>query len=109
MNRVSKLVIYGLVIVGMAIAIITTNIFPLSNWATAIAQVTQTETTSPRRLNITVNVTEPDDLKVSEGERIEKGEIIADRERERIRLTAQQKQLQLSLDRVNTTSDSIED
>ena len=92
MKRVSKLVIYGLVIVGIAIAIITTNIFPLSNWATAIAQVTQTETTTPRRLNITVNISEPEDLKVEQGEQVEKGEIIADRERERTRLTAQQKQ-----------------
>ena len=104
MKRVSKLVIYGLVIVGMAIAIITTNIYPLSNWATAIAQVTQTETTTAKRLNITVNVTEPDDLKVSEGEQIAKGDIIADRERERTRLTAQQKQLQLSLDRLRAAS-----
>ena len=104
MKRASRLVIYGLVIVGMAIAIITTNIYPLPSWATAIAQVTQTETTSPRRLNITVNVTEPDDLKVSEGEQIAKGEIIAYRERERTRLTAQQKQLQLSLDRLKAAS-----
>ena len=104
MKRVSKLVIYGLVIVGIAIAIITTNIYPLPSWATAIAQQTQTETTTPRRLNITVNVTEPDDLKVSEGEQIAKGEIIADRERERTRLTAQQKQLQLSLDRLKAAS-----
>ena len=104
MKRVSKLVIYGLVIVGIAIAIITTSIFPLPSWATGTNQPTQTETTTPRRLNITVNVTEPDDLKVSEGEQIDKGEIIADRERERIRLTAQQKQLQLSLDRLKAAS-----
>ena len=102
MKRVSKLVIYGLVIVGMAIAIITTNIYPLPSWATAIAQ--QTETTTPKRLNITVNISEPDDLKVKEGEQIAKGEIIADRERERTRLTAQQKQLQLSLDRLKAAT-----
>ena len=104
MKRASKLVIYGLVIVGIAIAIITTDFFPLASWATGTNRPTQTETTTPRRLNITVNVTEPDDLKVTEGERIEKGEIIADRERERIRLTAQQKQLQLSLDRIDAAS-----
>lgn len=103
MKRVSKLIIYGLVIVGIAIAIITTNIYPLPSWATDNLP-TQTEITSPRRLNITVNVTEPDDLKVSEGEQIAKGEIIADRERERTRLTAQQKQLQLSLDRRGAAS-----
>ena len=103
MKRVSKLVIYGLVVVGMAIAIIFSSVYPLPSWATDNLP-TQTETTSPRRLNITVNVTEPDDLKVSEGEQIAKGEIIADRERERNRLTAQQKQLQLSLDRLKAAS-----
>ena len=100
MKRVSKLVIYGLVIVGIAIAIIATNIFPLSDWATATSQQTQTETTAPKRLNITVNVTEPDDLKIGEGSQVKTGDIIADRERERTRLTAQQKQLQLSLNRL---------
>lgn len=104
MKRVSKLVIYGLVTAAIALTVISINIYPLPSWATAIAQVTQTETTTPRRLNITVNVTEPDDLKVSEGEQIAKGEIIADRERERTRLTAQQKQLQLSLDRLKAAS-----
>ena len=103
MKRVSKLVIYGLVIVGMAIAIISTNIYPLPSWATD-SLPTQTETTTPKRLNITVQVTEPDDLKVSEGEQVAKGEIIADRERERTRLNAQQKQLQLSLDRLQAAS-----
>ena len=104
MKRVSKLIVYGLVIVGIALAIITTNIYPLPSWATHITQKTQIETFIPKRLNITVNISEPDDLKVSEGERIEKGEIIADRERERTRLTAQQKQLQLLLDRLKAAS-----
>ena len=70
------------------IAIIFSNVYPLPSWATDIAQVTQTETTTSKRLNITVNISEPDDLKVSEGEQIAKGEIIADRERARTRLTA---------------------
>ncbi len=105
MNRVNKLVIYGLVIVViMAIAIVTTNIFPLSNWATATSQQTQTETTAPKRLNITVKVTESDDLKIGEGSQVKLDDIIADRERERTRLTAQQKQLQLSLNRLLTAT-----
>ena len=104
MKRVSKLVVYGLITAAIAFTIISTSVTPLPSWATAIAQVTQTETTTPKRLNITVNVSEPDDLKVSEGEQIAKGEIIADRERERTRLTAQQKQLQLSLDRLKAAS-----
>lgn len=40
---------------------------PLPIWATATSQGTQTETTTPKRLNITVKVTEPDDLKIGEG------------------------------------------
>ncbi|MDJ0568583.1 MAG: hypothetical protein QNJ53_06005 [Pleurocapsa sp. MO_192.B19] len=104
MKRVSKLVIYGLITAAIAFTVISTNVTPLSSWQSAIAQVTQTETTTPKRLTITVKVSEPDDLKVSEGEQIEKGEIIADRERERTRLTAQQKQLQLSLDRLKAAS-----
>ena len=104
MKKVGKLVIYGVLIISMAIAIITTNIFPLTSWATANNQPTQTETTTPKRLNITVTVTEPDDLKINEGSVIKSGDIIADRERERTRLTAQQKQLQLSLDRLQAAS-----
>ena len=87
-----------------AIAIITTNIYPLLSWTTGNNGITQTETTTPKRLNITVNISEPDDLKVKEGEQIKKGDIIADRERERTRLIAQQKQLQLSLDRLKAAS-----
>ena len=102
MKRLSKLVIYGLVIVSMAIAIIFSNIYPLPSWATANQEIEAT--TKPRRLKITVKVSEPEDLKVSEGEEIVAGEIIADRERERSRLSAQQKQLQLSLDRLKAAS-----
>ncbi|HEY9768879.1 MAG TPA: hypothetical protein V6C71_10340 [Coleofasciculaceae cyanobacterium] len=104
MKRVSKLVVYGLITAAIALTIISTNVTPLPTWATDIAQATQTETTTPKRLTITVRVTEPDDLKVSEGEEVTKGEIIADRERERTRLTVQQKQLQLSIDRLKAAS-----
>ncbi len=87
MKRVSNLVIYALVTVAIALAIIFTNAFPLTSWATANNQPTQTETTVPKRLNITVTVTEPDDLKINEGSQVKTGDIIADRERERTRLT----------------------
>ena len=104
MKRVSKLVIYGLVIVGIAIAIITTNFFPLSSWATGTNQGTEPTITVPKRLNITVQVTEPEDLKIGEGSLVKAGDIIADRERERTRLTTQQKQVQLSLNRLQAAS-----
>ena len=98
-----NLLIYGLIIIAIAVSPSFIDFIPLS-WATANDQPVQTGTTAPRRLTITVNVSEPDDLKVSEKRQIEKGEIIASRERERSRLTAQQKQLQLSLDRLKATS-----
>ena len=104
MKRVSNLVIYGLIIIGIAVAIITTNILPLSSWATANSQESQPTITAPKRLNITVKVASPEDLKIAEGQEIKQGDIIADRQRERTRLTAQQKQLQLSLDRLKATS-----
>ena len=100
MKRVSKLIIYVLITTAIAVTVISTNFFSLSSWATDIIQGTQTTTTAPKRLNITVNISEPDDLKVSEGSLVKTGDIIADRERERTRLTAQQKQLQLSLERL---------
>ena len=104
MKRKGSSVVYGLTTIAIAFTIISTNVYSLPSWQSAIALNTQTETTTPRRLTITVNVTEPDDLKVSQGEQIAKGEIIADRERERTRLQAQQKQLQLSLDRLQAAS-----
>ena len=102
MKRSRNLIIYGLVTAAIAISLTFTNIHPLPSWANATQG--QETTTRPRRLAITVKVSEPDDLKVSEGEEITKGEIIADRERERNRLATQQKQLQLSLDRISAAT-----
>ncbi|MEN8445907.1 MAG: hypothetical protein ABG776_12925, partial [Cyanobacteria bacterium J06555_13] len=55
---------------------------------------------APRRLTINVSVTDPDDLKVTEGDRISVGQLIADRGRERQRLEAQARQLDLALQRL---------
>jgi hypothetical protein len=67
-----------------------TEILPTSN-------NTNTKENTPRRLAITVKVAEPNDLKIKEEEEIKKGQIIADRERERNRLNQQKQQLELSL------------
>ncbi|MEO0738531.1 MAG: hypothetical protein AAFZ35_17185 [Cyanobacteria bacterium J06649_12] len=55
---------------------------------------------APRRLTINISVTDPDDLKVTEGDRISVGQLIADRTRDRNRLEAQAKQLNLTLQRL---------
>lgn len=67
-------------------------------------QTAETPNTSgPQRLTIKVTVADPEDLKVSEGDRLEVGQLIADRGRERRRLEVQQAQLQLSLQRLETS------
>ncbi|MEM0978630.1 MAG: hypothetical protein AAGH78_00005 [Cyanobacteria bacterium P01_H01_bin.58] len=58
------------------------------------------EDSAPRRLTINIAVTDPDDLKVTEGDRIAVGQLIADRGRERQRLEAQARQLDLTLQRL---------
>ncbi|WP_228016100.1 hypothetical protein [Leptolyngbya ectocarpi] len=55
---------------------------------------------APRRLTISVSVTDPDDLKVTAGDRIAVGQLIADRTRDRNRLEAQARQLDLTLQRL---------
>ena len=55
---------------------------------------------APRRLTISVAVTDPNDLKVTEGDRISVGQLIADRTRDRNRLEAQARQLDLTLQRL---------
>jgi hypothetical protein len=62
----------------------------------------QSPSTSPRRLTIKVSVAEPSDLKVKEGDRIKTGQLIADRSRERTRLTSQKQQLTLSLQKLQS-------
>ena len=59
---------------------------------------------APRRLTINVSVTDPADLKVTEGDRIAVGQLIADRSRERQRLEAQTQQLTLTLQRLEHSS-----
>jgi hypothetical protein len=59
---------------------------------------------SPQRLTINVTVADPEDLKVAEGDRLDVGQLIADRGRERRRLEAQQSQLQLSLQRLQAAT-----
>jgi hypothetical protein len=65
---------------------------------------TDSTTSSPRRLTVTVRVQEPEDLKVKEEDTIKAGQVIADRERERQRLTSQKQQLELSLQRLKTST-----
>jgi biotin carboxyl carrier protein len=55
------------------------------------------ESSQPKRHQITVNLTSTDDLKVKEGQKIEKGDVISDRTEARQQLEARKKQLTLAI------------
>ena len=62
------------------------------------------EAAYPNRIEINVNITAHEDLKIAQDMAIEKGQVISDRIPEKSRLHAQQKQLELSLERVRAAS-----
>ncbi len=85
------------------VAVAGNTIIPSNSQAdgSIVAQVPE-ETQQPRRLTITVKIAEPQDLKINEGSQIKTGQIIASRDRETQRLSAQKKQLNLSLQKLQS-------
>lgn len=68
-------------------------------------QQEQTSTPSaPRRLEISVSIADPEDLKVIEGQEIGQGETISDRTRQRQSLERQRQRLQLGIERLEALS-----
>lgn len=90
------------VVATLAIASITLAQTPPSAEPTTPAPAPTAD--SPHRLTITVSVADPEDLKVSEGDRIEAGQLIADRTRDRARLETQHQQLTLTLQKLQTAT-----
>lgn len=88
------------VVVGVAIAsVAVAQTLPTPQSAPDIAPQISDDS-SPTRLTITVAVADPEDLKVEQGDRVDQGQLIADRTRERERLEAQQAKLQLTIERL---------
>ena len=106
--ELSNLFGYGLATVGTVIFAMSPYTINAKTEAPASSEPTTISsdrtTTSPRRLTVTVRVQEPEDLKVKEEDTIKAGQVIADRERERSRLTSQKQQLQLSLQRLKSST-----
>jgi hypothetical protein len=100
--KLNGLIPYVLVILALGgVALAQTSPAPVS----PPEQLTTTPlATPPQRLTINVTVADPEDLKVAEGDRIEGGQLIADRGREKRRLEAQQSQLKLSLQRLQAST-----
>jgi biotin carboxyl carrier protein len=81
----------------------------------AIAQVPQLMVASPtpgsdmvepveetgQRLQLTLTLSTPADLKVREGDQVEQGQILSDRVRDRQRLEAQKRQIQIQMERLS--------
>lgn len=88
--------------ISSAIALTLVTIPVLAQQTTSPPE--QTTTDSPRRLTISVSVTEPSDLKVKEGDTIKEGDLIADRGRERRQLENQKARLSLSLQQIQSVS-----
>ncbi|NJL22870.1 MAG: hypothetical protein HC895_21895 [Leptolyngbyaceae cyanobacterium SM1_3_5] len=57
---------------------------------------------SGQRLTMRLTLSAPEDLKVREGESVQQGQIISDRIRDRQRLTAQQRKIQLQIQQLQT-------
>ena len=52
----------------------------------SLSNKSQSTVSQPKRLKITLSINDPNDLKVREGDRVTKGQILSDRDLERKRL-----------------------
>ena len=101
---------------GMAVGLVGCEIIPFNNRPTenvAIASVTAPITPltpiperiknrlEPRTIKIELTLSNPQDLKVKPGDKVNAGQTLSDRASERNRLQAKKKQLQLSLEKLN--------
>lgn len=85
----------------------------LPNIQEAIAQIpSPTPSTTPtnpvnpgagRLIKLNITVTSPEDLKVREGDTVSAGQTLADRDKERARLSAAKEQIELSLKKIEQT------
>ncbi|AFY74800.1 hypothetical protein Syn7502_02864 [Synechococcus sp. PCC 7502] len=67
-------------------------------------EIVTPRTSDPRLLKLTVNVSSPEDLKVKQGDEVKKEQVVADRDKERDRLTVQKVALTNSIARLNIAS-----
>lgn len=98
------LIPYAIALVAVGGVAIAQQLPPSANSSPPEQPAQPTTTSSPRRLTINVSVAEPEDLKANEGDRVEVGQLLADRSRERQRLEAQAQQLELTLQRLESAT-----
>lgn len=63
--------------------------------------------TTPRRFTISVTLTDPSDLKVKQGDRVTKGQVLSDRTAARQQLEAKKRQLEIAIQRMSLPLSSV--
>ena len=69
---------------------------------TSVVDTPPPVSTEPRVLNFTLTLSEPEDLKVRQGDFVNAGDVLADRSRERTQLQVQLQKTQISLQRIQS-------
>ena len=63
----------------------------------------QSAVNQPKRLKITLSINDPNDLKVREGDRVVKGQILSDRDLERKRLSRERMATLITINKIEKT------
>ena len=95
-----KLLILGIAGLTTLTVLLPTQISPRTFFTTAQTAPAEPSDTQAQCFKIRLTLSSSTDLKVREGDEIEKGEVLADRTRDRVRLDAQKRQIQLRIDRL---------
>jgi len=65
--------------------------------------LTPSKSATPKRLKINLSIANPSDLKVREGDKVTRGQVIADRDGERSRLNRERRETLLSIAKIEQT------
>jgi len=93
--------ILGIAGLTTTIALLFGSISPRTfSFTTAQTSPAESLDSQSQRFKIRLTLSSSTDLKVREGDEVEKGEVLADRTRDRVRLDAQKRQIQLRIARL---------
>ncbi|KAB0243759.1 hypothetical protein EZJ55_00810 [Microcystis aeruginosa EAWAG127a] len=83
----------------------TTNkaVYPEQSRREAEINLTPSKSATPKRLKINLSIANPSDLKVREGDKVTRGQVIADRDGERSRLNRERTETLLSIAKIEQT------
>lgn len=105
---------FGLIgVAAIAIALASPTEPPTSGSVNATEQIQAEapeaveEPSQPKRHQITVNLTSPNDLKVKEGQRVKSGDVISDRTEQRQQLEAKKRQLEMAIAQMSLPLNAI--